>query len=90
LLNILFGDSSLQPTTRETCLDPVDDDNDDECKGLLGACLDMLSKIKEKNDNNKGGGGDWSELPMMFASMMGKTRASPIRTPDHLELFQTP
>jgi hypothetical protein len=91
LLNVLFGDSSLQPTTRETCLDPADDDDDDECKGLLGACEDMLSEIEEENDDDEGGrGGEWSELPVTFASMMGKTLESPIRTPNHLELFRTP
>jgi hypothetical protein len=84
-LNVLFGDSSSQPATRETCLDP--DDDNDEYKGLLGAHEDLLSEIE---DDEGGGGGDWSESPVAFAAMMGKTLECPVRTPDRVELFRTP
>jgi DHA1 family tetracycline resistance protein-like MFS transporter len=84
ILNVFFGSASSQLTTRGTCLDP--DDDDDEYKGLLGAQEDMLSEIEEDERV-----GDWSESPVTSASMMGKPLLeSPVRTPDRVELFRTP
>ena len=38
-------------------------------------------------DDDSEGGGDWSESPVTFASLMGKPLESPVRTPDRLEVF---